>query len=184
MPSLQWRHKGCDNISNHQHYDCLLNRLFRRRSKKTSKLRVTGLYAGNSPGTGEFPAQMASNAENASIWSRHHVISSWWVNVLTVCRTSASCQYLKLLWGRWKKKSFKFWVLSRDFVGLFEKCFLISIFQSKYITDRIIENWTDLGNEYHAYRSKPAWIGNYVYINYWMHRKIIAAIEYPCPNLG
>ena len=41
--------------------------------KKTSKLRVTGLCAGNSPGTGEFPAQMASNAENVSIWWRHHV---------------------------------------------------------------------------------------------------------------
>ena len=36
--------------------------------KKTSKLRVTGLRAGNSPGTGEFPAQMASNTENVSIW--------------------------------------------------------------------------------------------------------------------
>ena len=44
-----------------------------RRSKKTSKSRVTGLCAGNSPGTGEFPAQMASNAENVSIWWRHHV---------------------------------------------------------------------------------------------------------------
>ena len=42
------------------------------RSKKTSKLRVTGLCAGNSPMTGEFPAQMASNAENVSIWWRHH----------------------------------------------------------------------------------------------------------------
>ena len=31
--------------------------------RKTLKLRVTGLCAGNSPGTGEFPAQMASNAE-------------------------------------------------------------------------------------------------------------------------
>ena len=40
--------------------------------EKTSKLRVTGLCAGNSPGTVEFPAQMASNAENASIWWRHH----------------------------------------------------------------------------------------------------------------
>ena len=40
--------------------------------KKTSKLRVTGLCAGNSPGTGEFSAQMASNAENVSIWWRHH----------------------------------------------------------------------------------------------------------------
>ena len=27
----------------------------------------------NSPGTGEFPTQMTSNAENASIWWRHHV---------------------------------------------------------------------------------------------------------------
>ena len=53
--------------SNHQPHDCLLDRLFRRRSKKTSKLRVTGLCAGNSPVTGEFPAQRASNAENVSI---------------------------------------------------------------------------------------------------------------------
>ena len=28
--------------------------------------------AGNSPGTAEFPAQRASNAENVSIWWRHH----------------------------------------------------------------------------------------------------------------
>ena len=49
---------------------CLLNRLLRRRSKKTSNLRLTGLCAGNAPVTAEFPAQMASNAENASIWWR------------------------------------------------------------------------------------------------------------------
>ena len=48
--SLHWRHNGHDGVSNHQPYGCLLNRLFRRRSKKTSKLRVTGLCAGNSPG--------------------------------------------------------------------------------------------------------------------------------------
>ena len=71
--SLQWRHNGRDSVSNHKPHDCLLNRLFRRRSKKTSKLRVTGLCAGNSPVTVEFPAQMASNAENVSIWWRHHV---------------------------------------------------------------------------------------------------------------
>ena len=53
-------------------HDCLLNRLFRRRSKKTSKLRVTGLCEWNSPGTDEFPAQMASDAENVSISWRHH----------------------------------------------------------------------------------------------------------------
>ena len=70
--TLQWHHNGHDSVSNHQPHDCLLNRLFRRRSKKTSKLLVTGLCAGNSPGTGEFPAQMASNEENVSIWWRHH----------------------------------------------------------------------------------------------------------------
>ena len=43
--------------------------------QKKSKLRVTGLCARNLPGTGEFPAQMASNAENVSIWWRHHVDS-------------------------------------------------------------------------------------------------------------
>ena len=51
---------------------CLLNRLSRSRSKKTSKLRVTGLYAGNSPVTCEFPAQMVSNEEIVSFWCRHH----------------------------------------------------------------------------------------------------------------
>ena len=71
--SLQWRHNGRHGVSNHQPHDSLLNRLFRLRSKKTSKLCVTGLCAGNSPVTGEFPAQMASNAENVYIWWRHHV---------------------------------------------------------------------------------------------------------------
>ena len=45
------------------------------RSKNTSKLRVAGLWAGNSPVTCELPAQMASNAENVSIWWRNHVQS-------------------------------------------------------------------------------------------------------------
>ena len=70
--TLRWRHNGLDSVSNHQPPGCLLNRLIRRKSKKTSKLCVTGLCAGNSPGTGEFSAQMASYAENVSIWWRHH----------------------------------------------------------------------------------------------------------------
>ena len=68
----QWRHNGRDGVSNHQTRDCLRNRLFRRRSKEISKFRVTGLCAGNSSVTSEFPAQKASNAENVSIWWRHH----------------------------------------------------------------------------------------------------------------
>ena len=71
--SLQWRHNGRDCVSNYRRLDCLLSRLFRRRSKKTSKLRVTGLYGVNSPVAGEFPAQRTSDAENASIWWRHHM---------------------------------------------------------------------------------------------------------------
>ena len=70
--SLQWRHNRYDSVSNHQPHYCFLNRLFRHRSKKTSKPRVTDLCAGNSPEAGEFPAQRASNAENVSIWWRHH----------------------------------------------------------------------------------------------------------------
>ena len=71
--SLLWRHNGRDGISNRQPRLCLLNRSSRRRSKKTSKLRVTGLCAGDSSVTGEFPAQMDSYAENVSIWWRHQV---------------------------------------------------------------------------------------------------------------
>ena len=70
--TLQWRHNGRDDVSNHQSHNCLLNRLFRRRAKKTSKLRVTGLCAGNSPVTSEFPVQRAGDAENFSIWWRLH----------------------------------------------------------------------------------------------------------------
>ena len=52
---LWWRHNDHDSVSNHQPHECLLNRLIRRRSKKTSKLRVTGLCVGNSPGPVNSP---------------------------------------------------------------------------------------------------------------------------------
>ena len=42
----------------------LLNRLFRCRSKKTSKIRITGLCEGNPLVTGWFPSQRASNTKN------------------------------------------------------------------------------------------------------------------------
>ena len=57
---LQWCHNERDGVSNHRRLDCLLNRLFRRRSKKISN---------TAPLT---PSQRASNAENVSIWWRHH----------------------------------------------------------------------------------------------------------------
>ena len=55
LSALWWRHNDHDSVSNHQPHECLPNRLFRRRSKKTSKLRVTGLCVGNSPGPVNAP---------------------------------------------------------------------------------------------------------------------------------
>ena len=61
--------------------------------RKHLKLHVTGLCAGNSPGTGEFPAQMASNAENVSVSWRHHekhvrcgsvIVSAWFLSLASV----------------------------------------------------------------------------------------------------
>ena len=60
---MQRRHNERDGVSNNRRHDCLFNRVFRPRSKKTSKLCVTGLCEGKSPVTGEFHAQRASNAE-------------------------------------------------------------------------------------------------------------------------
>ena len=71
---LQCRHNERDGVSNHRCIDCLVNRLVKRRSNKTSKLRVIGLCEGNSPVTGEFSAQRTSNAEKVSIGWRHHVM--------------------------------------------------------------------------------------------------------------
>ena len=76
-------------VSNHQPHDCLLNRLFRRGLEKTSKLRVTGLCEGNSPVTGEFPAQRASNTENVSIWWRRRVFINTFSYSFTGARLNA-----------------------------------------------------------------------------------------------
>ena len=73
--TLQWRHNEHDGVSTHQPRDCLLNCLFRRRSKKTPKLRATTFCEGNLPVNGEFPPQRVSNAKNVSIWWRHHYTS-------------------------------------------------------------------------------------------------------------
>ena len=75
----------------------LTNGLFRRRSKKTSKLRVTGLCEGNSPVTGEFPAQRTSklNAETVSIWWRHHGMS---LLHLVLLNSKLTRQQIHLLW--------------------------------------------------------------------------------------
>ena len=114
--SLQWRHNGHDSVSNHQPHDCLPNRLFRRRSKKTSKLRTTGICAGNSPETGEFPAQKASNAENVFIWWRHQCPACRTYEIATRFWVVVICPIIKCLT-----------VLEFSFI-LFDLCLFITIF--------------------------------------------------------
>ena len=101
--TLRWRHNGRDSVSNHQSHGCLLNRVFRRRSKKTSKLCVTSLCVGNSPGTGEFPAQMASNAENVFIWWRHHEKMSAFLSTiyLSITHCCLACHMASKLAQYW-----------------------------------------------------------------------------------
>ena len=89
MITLQWRHNERDGVSNHQPYDCLFMRLFRRRSKKKSKLRVTvssipywGItsYAlDTSPQVSEasYRLSILSDSENIIVMYREH-----WVYML------------------------------------------------------------------------------------------------------
>ena len=93
--SLRWRHNERDGVSNHRRQDGLLNRLFRRKSKKTSKLRVSGLCEGNPPVTGEFPAQRASSAENVSIWWRHHVFMGYGLRTVTLSHWKIVQRYVQ-----------------------------------------------------------------------------------------
>ena len=120
--SLHLRHNDHDALSNHQPHSCLLNYLFRRRSKKTSKLRVTGLCVGNSPWPVNSPHKWpvtrkifspvtrASYAENVSIWWCHHVKSlwpcdpNWWPSTgptlakIIDCCLKAPSHYLNQCW--------------------------------------------------------------------------------------
>ena len=130
MIPLQWRCNGCDSVSNHQPREYLLSRLIRRRSKKTSKLRVTGLCAGNSPVSGELPAQRASNAENVSIWWRHHVVLKcfvvviYWSIYICLCLSQSNHMHVgkwitsitRILWhesydGECLSQKVKFWTI-------------------------------------------------------------------------
>ena len=102
--TLRWRHNDRDCVSNHQPHYCLLKSLFGRTSTKTSKLRVTGLCEGNSPEAGEFPAQMASNAENVSIWWRHYEIIEY--SFRTTIGLVIKNEYQSAIWSKLFRISF------------------------------------------------------------------------------
>ena len=92
VSTLLWRHAVRNGASNHQPHDFLLNHSFRRRSKKASKLRVTGLcvwgipwWPGNSPHKWPVTRNMCSFDD---------VIMSFykWFNNITLCTTSQCLQ--------------------------------------------------------------------------------------------
>ena len=76
---ITWRHSDQDGVSNHEPRGCLLNRLFRRRSNKMSKLRVTGLCVRNSPGPVNSPHK---GPVTRKMFSFDDVIMSCWQNQL------------------------------------------------------------------------------------------------------
>ena len=131
--ALQWRHNESGDVSNHRWHECLLNCLFRHRSKKTSKLRFTGLCAGKSPVIGEFPTQRASNSENVSIWWRHHglgthVLEKWQLAIIVA---SVWTSWVRSLHWTWPFLSFM-WVnaLSCPGVGVTKPFFSVPLFST------------------------------------------------------
>ena len=77
--TLKWRHNERNGVSNRRHLDGLLNHLFGHRSKKTLKLRVTGLCEGNSPVTDEFP--LTKDQWHGKYF---HLMTSVWVTVSNI----------------------------------------------------------------------------------------------------
>ena len=106
-----WKHKNVSVLCTH-YSDVIMavmasqitivSIVFRRRPppKKKTKLCVTGLCEGNWPVAGEFPSQRASNAENVSIWWRHHDISWDVMYMQRTIRTVCVLLRLTLLWYR------------------------------------------------------------------------------------
>ena len=87
--SWQWRHNGRDGVSNHQPHDCLLNRLFRRRSRKTSNsaplafVREIHLWLVNSPHKWTITRKMFPFDDFILLWCRHAL--SLWLRGRSLC---------------------------------------------------------------------------------------------------
>ena len=85
--TLRWRSIRHGGVSNRQPhltivYSTVYSGADQRKHQSSASL---AFVRGNSPGTGEFPAQMASNAENISIWWRHHGSMTWSTHVVILC---------------------------------------------------------------------------------------------------
>ena len=98
--TLRWRHDKRDGVSNHQPHDCLLNRLFRRRSKKNSKLLVISLYDGEFMGDRWIPRKRASDAEDVSIFDDVIISGNRMLMSLTGRVRLQSVATLAIIWSR------------------------------------------------------------------------------------
>ena len=87
-----WLHNDHDGVSNHQPHGCLPNRLFRRRSKKTSKLRVTGLCVGNPPGPVHSPHKGPVTRKC------FHLMTSSWSLAVPLYSPSATTLHKEACW--------------------------------------------------------------------------------------
>ena len=67
----QWRHNG-QKASQITIPSIVCSTVCSGADKRKHQSSLTDLCEGNLPVTGEFPSQWASNAENVSIWWRHH----------------------------------------------------------------------------------------------------------------
>ena len=130
----QWHHNGLHGVSNHQPHHCLLNRLFRHRWKNTSKIHVTGLCEGNSPVTGEFPAQMASNADMCV-----HLMTSSWSNVFQINHV---------------KHMNKIWVYYRNISTYIN---MLAIFQ-RYEYNLMTSSWSNVFQINHVKHMNKIWV--------------------------
>ena len=99
---LQRRHGERDGAWNHRRLDCWLNRLFRRRSKKTSKLRVTGLCGENSSVSWwQKWSKLASFHWRNCTWiylcNFTTIFQRWWVNWYRITAgVFTFCDYYRL----------------------------------------------------------------------------------------
>ena len=78
----QWRHNDHDCVSNDQRFNCFHNRLFRRRSKKTSKIRAPVLCEGNPP-----VIRVVSLTKGQQRGKCSHLMTPSWIYIwLVLCR--------------------------------------------------------------------------------------------------
>ena len=105
IKTLHWRHNDHDGVSNHQPHGCLLNGLFRGRSKKTSKLRVTGLCAGNSPGPVNSPHKGPVTRKMFPFDDVIMLSSSTWISVVFKYHFETQAYYADVTRAPWRLKA-------------------------------------------------------------------------------